>query len=74
MQLKAAEALEAVLAAIPRHRQDLLLIEALDKALDAAKKTANTRFSESNAAAVAIQSQIAAMQQLLQPQVGLLKC
>lgn len=31
--MKANEALDAVLAALPAHRQDLTLIEALDKAI-----------------------------------------
>lgn len=69
-EAKAAAALETVLAAVPRHRQDLVLIEALDKALDGAKKAATKKFIGSTAAAGAIATQIAAVQQLLQPQVG----
>ena len=65
----AAAALEAVLAAVPRHRQDLTLLEALDKALDGAKRSSQKRFSESNAAAGVITADIAKLQQLLQPQV-----
>lgn len=65
----AAAALEAVLAAVPRHRQDLTLLEALDKALDGAKRLSQKRFSESNAAAGVITADIAKLQQLLQPQV-----
>lgn len=68
-EAKAAEALETVLAAVPRHRQDLVLIEALDKALDGAKKAATKKFVGSTAAAGTITTQIAALQQLLQPQV-----
>lgn len=66
----AAAALEAVLAAVPRHRQDLTLLEALDKALEGAKRLSQKRFSESNAAAGVITADIATLQQLLQPQVG----
>jgi len=66
----AAAALEAVLAAVPRHRQDLTLLEALDKALEGAKRLSQKRFSESNAAAGVITANIANLQQLLQPQVG----
>lgn len=69
-EAKAAEALETVLAAVPRHRQDLVLIEALDRALAGAKKAATKKFVDSNAAAGNIAIQIAALQQLLQPQVG----
>lgn len=69
-EAKAAEALETVLAAVPRHRQDLVLIEALDRALDGAKKAATKKFVDSNAAASYIATQIAALQQLLQPQVS----
>ena len=69
-EAKAAEALETVLAAVPRHRQDLALIEALDRALDGAKKAATRKFVDSNAAAGTITTQIAALQQLLQPQVS----
>ncbi len=65
----AAAALEAVLAAVPRHRQDLTLLEALDKALEGAKRLSQKRFSESNAAAGVITADIAKLQQLLQPQV-----
>ena len=68
-EVKAAEALESVLAAVPRHRQDLVLIQALNRALDGAKKTATKKFVNSNAAAGTIATQIAALQQLLQPQV-----
>lgn len=69
-EAKATEALEAVLAAVPRHRQDLVLIEALDKALDRATKMATKQFGNSTAAAGAIAEHIAALQQLMQPQVG----
>lgn len=69
-EAKATEALEAVLAAVPRHRQDLVLIEALDKALDRATKTATKQFGTSMAAAGAISEHIAALQQLLQPKVS----
>lgn len=65
--------MEAVLAAVPRHRQDLALIEALDKSLDGAKKTANKKFGDSTAAAGVITAEIAELQQLLQPQVCALK-
>ena len=65
----AAAALEVVLAAVPRHRQDLTLLEALDKALDGAKRLSQKRFSESNAAAGVITADIAKLQHLLQPQV-----
>ncbi|DBA80649.1 TPA: hypothetical protein ACH3X1_007895 [Trebouxia sp. C0004] len=64
----AAAALEAVLAAVPRHRQDLTLLEALDKALEGTKRLSQKRFSESNAAAGVITVDIAKLQQLLQPQ------
>lgn len=67
----ATAAVEAVLAAVPRHRQDLTLLEALDKALDGAKRLSQKRFSESNAAAGVITADIAKLQQLLQPQVRL---
>ena len=69
-EAKAAEALETVLAAVPRHRQDLVLIEALDRALDRAQKTATKKFVDSTAASGTIATQIAALQQLLQPQVS----
>ena len=65
----ATAALEAVLAAVPRHRQDLTLLEALDKALEGAKRLSQKRFSESNVAAGVITTDIAKLQQLLQPQV-----
>lgn len=71
-EAKAAAALETVLAAVPRHRQDLVLIEALDKALDGAKKAATKKFVGSTDAGGTIATQIAALQQLLQPQVGML--
>ncbi|KAL0037016.1 hypothetical protein WJX77_009443 [Trebouxia sp. C0004] len=66
----AAAALEAVLAAVPRHRQDLTLLEALDKALEGTKRLSQKRFSESNAAAGVITVDIAKLQQLLQPQAA----
>ena len=56
---------------MPRHRQDLTLIEALDKALEGARKACQKRFSESTAAAGLITADIAKLQQLLQPQVNL---
>lgn len=65
----AAAALEAVQTAVPRHGQDLTLLEALDKALEGAKRSSQKRFSESNAAAGVITADIAKLQQLLQPQV-----
>ncbi len=66
----AGTALDMVLAAVPRHRQDLTLIEALDKALDGAKRAASKKFSERTAAAGVITADIAKLQQLLQPQVS----
>ena len=69
-EAKAAEALETVLAAVPRHRQDLVLIEALDRALAGAKKAAAKKFVDSSAAASDIATQIAALRQVLQPQVS----
>ena len=67
---RSAEALGVVLAAVPRHCQDLTLIEALDRALEGAKRSANKKFSESTAAAGIITADIAKLQQLLQPQVS----
>ncbi|DBB04647.1 TPA: hypothetical protein ACH3X1_012711 [Trebouxia sp. C0004] len=66
----AAAALEAVLAAVPRHRLDLTLLEALDKALESAKRLSQKRFSESNAAAGLITADIVKLQQLLQPRAA----
>lgn len=69
-EAKATQALGSVMAAVPRHKQDLTLLEALDKSLDAAKRTATKKLSNSSAAGGAITAEIAQLQLLLQPQVN----
>ena len=69
-EAKAVEVLQSVLVAVPRHRHDLTLIEALDKALAGARNTANKKFMASSEAGGVITAEIAALQHLLQPQVS----